>query len=450
MKTKKIQILTVILSSIFYAFLFWQQKLGLNIFIFSVYILAITFFNKTIKKSNTKTYITASAVLLSSIFVVINHSIASFITYFFSLAIFLGFTFNHQIKTTYTAILAGFMKSISTQFQAFENLFFNLKTGKISRPLKILKIGILPFIVLIIFHFIFVAANPIYQEYSSNFFVKIGEFIENIFSKVFISQLGTFFLGLLIMNIFIYSGNNKYFKNSEQNKLDNIKRTRSKKRYFKFLGLKTENYIAVTLVIMVNLLLLIVNFIDINWIWLNKINNNPATLSELVHKGTYLLIFSIFLSMAIMLYFFRKNQNFYSKNKLLKITSYVWIFQNFILLLSVALRNYHYISNAGLAYKRIGVIFFLILTIIGLFLMFQKIKNKKTMFYLMKTNSWSVFLILILIAAFNWDVIIAKYNLSNNVKSGIDRVFLYKLSDKALYVIDQNNQIILNSKNRRI
>lgn len=442
---KKINILTVFIGALLYAFLFWNEKMGINVFVFTSIVLTYLFISKSIEMNSKKQIISALGTLIASILITINHSLTSFFVYYLSFAILLGFIFDTEIKTVYYSLIAFIVKVVTAQIQSIKIFFSEIKKSKMNGILKFIKIVFLPLIVLIIFHFIFASANPIYKNYSGIVFEKIGHFIEQIISIEFLGQLLSFVFGLFIMNFIVYKGVSKKFKNKELQKFETIIRKRKRNSYFKRVGLKTENRIAVLMVFMINLLLLLINIIDINWIWFGKIGNDPATLSQLVHQGTSYLIFSIFLSIAIMLYYFRKNQNFYSKNKSLKIGSYIWLFQNVILAISVALRNYHYIANAGLAYKRIGVIFFLLLTITGLALMFIKIKNKKTMFYLFKKNSWALYFMFLFIAFFNWDVIIAKYNLSHNIKAGIDRVFLHKLSNKALYVIYENNEIILDN-----
>lgn len=442
---KKFKILTVFIGALLYAFLFWNEKMGINVLVFTSMIITYLFISKTIEMNSKKQIISALGTLIAAILITVNHSLTSFFVFYFSFAILLGFIFDTEIKTVYYSLIASIVKLFTSQIQSIEHFFSEMKKSKMNGILKFIKIAFLPFIVLIIFHFIFASANPIYKNYSGIIFEKIGLFIEKIISIEFLQQFITFVFGIFIMNFMVYKGISKKFKNKELHKLETIIRKRKKATNSKKLALKTENRIAVLMIVMINLLLLLINIIDINWIWFGEIGNDPATLSQLVHQGTSYLIFSIFLSIAIMLYYFRKNQNFYSKNKSLKITSYIWLSQNMILAISVALRNYHYIANAGLAYKRIGVIFFLLLTIIGLALMFVKIKNKKTMFYLFKKNSWVLYFMFLFIAFFNWDVIIAKYNLSHYEKAGIDRVFLHKLSDKALYVIYQNNNVILNN-----
>ncbi|HAN76958.1 MAG TPA: hypothetical protein DCQ31_03870, partial [Bacteroidales bacterium] len=116
-----------------------------------------------------------------------------------------------------------------------------------------------------------------------------------------------------------------------------------------------------------------------------------------------------------------------------------WIFQNAILVISVGLRNFHYITAYGLAYKRVGLIAFLLAVLIGLFTIWFKIRNKKTGFYLINANAWSVYAILIMLSLFNWDVTIAKYNLSGKVQQPVDLGFLLEMNPQVLPIIAQSN-----------
>jgi hypothetical protein len=156
-----------------------------------------------------------------------------------------------------------------------------------------------------------------------------------------------------------------------------------------------------------------------------------------------MLILSILLSMVILLYYFRGNLNFYRHSKWLRIAAYLWIFQNGILLISVALRNYHYIHRYGLAYKRIGVILFLALSLFGLLAFFIKIKERKSAWYLYRVNGWGLFGLLILNSLINWDVLIANYNLNRG--SNVDTQFLLGLSGKTLHILHQHKNIFSNS-----
>jgi hypothetical protein len=109
-----------------------------------------------------------------------------------------------------------------------------------------------------------------------------------------------------------------------------------------------------------------------------------------------------------------------------------------ILAFSVALRNYHYKHQHGIAYKRIGVIIFLILVIIGLVSLALKIRDKKSAFYLFHLNSWSLYFVMLAMSLFDWDMIIVNNNVNHPNEAGIDKVFLLTLSDKTLFVLQNN------------
>ena len=125
-----------------------------------------------------------------------------------------------------------------------------------------------------------------------------------------------------------------------------------------------------------------------------------------VHEGTYLLILAILLAMGIILVLFRKNINFIPNNDKLRKLAYFWLAQNVILAFSVGMRNFRYIEFCGLAYKRIGVFIFLILTFYGLKTMHEKISEKKTLHHVIHKNAWVLYLTLIAASCINWDVFI--------------------------------------------
>src|SRR5436190_305225 len=130
--------------------------------------------------------------------------------------------------------------------------------------------------------------------------------------------------------------------------------------------LERERRMGMVLLVVVNALLLVVNVIDISWVWFDFEVPENFSLKQFVHEGTWMLIISILLSILILLHLFRGNLNFYRRTHALKLLASLWIGQNFILGISVFLRNYHYIGFHGLAYKRIGVIVFLALVLVGL------------------------------------------------------------------------------------
>lgn len=109
------------------------------------------------------------------------------------------------------------------------------------------------------------------------------------------------------------------------------------------------------------------------------------------------------------------------------------MFQNFILLISVAIRTLRYVDAYGLAYKRIGVLFFLVATLIGLASLIIKVQKRKNFFYILKVNSLSFAMIFFATALVNWDQFITNYNLSRYTQGKfVDPDFLLEMSDKTL------------------
>jgi hypothetical protein len=178
------------------------------------------------------------------------------------------------------------------------------------------------------------------------------------------------------------------------------------------LDLRKEWLAAVLCFGLLNALLLLVNAVDIHWLWFGFEAAPGFDLTQFVHEGTYVLIFSIMLAAGIMLWFFRRNLNFYKPGlPLLRWGATLWVVQNAVLAVSVGLRNYYYIEATELAYKRIGVYGFLLLTLFGLGTVLLKIWQRRSSFSLVRLNSWAAYAVLLLLAAGNWEIWIAEYNL---------------------------------------
>jgi hypothetical protein len=204
------------------------------------------------------------------------------------------------------------------------------------------------------------------------------------------------------------------------------------------MALKNENTTGIISLVLLNVLLLLVNIIDVNFLWLHFQYKEGQPVYKMVHEGTELLIVSIVLAMAILLFFFKGNLNFYKRNKWLKYGAYAWIIQNAMLVSSVFLRDYYYILKHGLAYKRIGVLFFLLMVLVGLITVLLKIWGRKTNYFLFRVNAWAGITVLVLATTIHWDELIAGYNLKRKSTIDLDVPFLLSLSDKALPLLDTN------------
>lgn len=466
MKTKpNFLLIATLAGGILFNLLFWSEDLALNLLLYSIFIILVTFINPEIAK-NTKLKVYALAHLLAAVLVIINNSDLSIISYFFSMILFVGYAHYPKIRSVYAAILATFLQVVSVPASLVKRLSdlqigkFNLKP--IFRPIKYI---ILPFFIVLIFTGIYSASNEVFAHYVDVFFSAIGNFLNQIFGFIFSDlNLPRFFhacLGILLTGGLLITFYDRSLENSEAGISERFFRKRriqgkngiwyevSKafSSYFitKKMALKTEYVIGMISFICLNLLLVCLNAIDISTLWFGY--KPTGNFSSDLHQGTNSLIFSIILAMAVILYFFRGNLNFYHKSKTLKFLAYAWMVQNFILIISVFIRDGYYIEFHGLTHKRIGVAVFGLLCIVGLATVYIKVAQQKTLFYLFKVNGNIWYALLLAFSIFNWDAIIVKYNLSQSDKIVIDMQYLLSLSSKTLPLLDQNRAKLLDAHN---
>lgn len=429
-----------ILSLIGYHLLFWGESFGVNTIIFTFVIFGWSFYSQKETFLHKTVLVTAVITILLSLLIVIHGSFLAKFSYICSLFIFLGFQFNPIIKSIISALPAGLFNFPVSFIISFSETFKQIKIpGKYSGVLRFLKFTLLPFAVLLVFLIIFNFANPVFNSLINDFIGYVGRMVLKFLFQLSWSWIFFMIFGMIVISGIAFNGNINMFAQYEEKSSDSVIRRRIRRfGLVKMIGLKDENRTGVILMVLVNSLLLVVNFIDIQWIWFDFSLTETQTYSQLVHEGTYLLILSILISMGIIFYYFRRNQNFYVKNRSLKTGAYLWIFQNIIMVVSVAIRNIRYIEQFGLTYKRIGVLVFLIMTLVGLVTLFIKVKDKKSTFFVLKINSWAMYLLFFALSIFNWDIIVVRFNLNMRESNPIDKEYLLTFSDKTLPYIYAN------------
>lgn len=459
-----VKYLLLVLATLVFNYLFWKQGYGANVLIYTVFMMAIVIFLNLGQKLSKQGIILSTSLLFCSGAILLHSSTFTVVMYYISFILFIGWLHEKELKSLLFIAGASFFSLVKFPAQLVNNLPVKAKNRKkIQLLFKVLKLSVIPLVILLIFYFIYINANPVFENLANVIIIKINDVIVSILNAISFARFLFILLGIGIGGWYIFKTDLKFLSKNESNKTLNLFRKRIKqffpnmdyvqnlkentpvfyrKKFALSLKLKNEFISALVLLSLVNLLLLIVNIIDINWVWFGFEYSESFNLKQFVHEGTYLLIISILLSMGIMLYFFRKNMNFYHKSKVLKILAFAWIFQNLILTISVAIRNLHYITYWGLAYKRIGVILFLIAVCYGLVTLFIKIKSTKTTYYLLKMNSIAIYIILVLSGLFNWDGIIARHNINHPIKHHMETSYLLCLSDKILPMIDQKKYVL--------
>ncbi|MBC7862825.1 MAG: DUF4173 domain-containing protein, partial [Bacteroidia bacterium] len=277
----------------------------------------------------------------------------------------------------------------------------------------------LPFVLLIIFFVIFRAANPLFKKFTNDINL---DFIS-------LPWIGFTLSGFLLVCGFFYQYRIKVIDNWEGNKPKRLAFFENQK-VLKFIN---EKNAALFLFGMLNLMLLFINGVDLNYLYLGAGLPEGITHSDFVHNGVGMLILSIIIAVSLLLFFFRGNINFDETAKILKIMVYIWIAQNIFMIVSTILRNNIYVAEYNLTYKRIGVYVYLTLTIVGLLTTFYKISDKRNNWFLFRANSLAGILLLVFCSAIDFDLLITQFNITKAKDiSSLDKTYLISLSETNL------------------
>ncbi len=463
MKKESLKLRLVIIGAIIFNVIFWNEKLGVNTILFHTFIVTSVFYLYPSSAKNNLCRILAAAHLVTAAMVMLNNTMLSKLGFSISLLLFVSFSQYVHRSALYAggSILLNYILSIPNFFNHLKKINSkNISFAGISRPIRMLLI---PFMIVMVFIIIYALANAVFSNLASDIIVRVQHWFVTIFYWFPLERFGFFLFGIFVTSGLIFKVRSSYFSDADLKQKDILLR---KKHYFKrwkqspisflaslitgkaskgILALKNEFLIGSISLILLNILLFVLNILDVKYVWLGFKFNHDLSLSAYVHEGAGMLIFSIILAMLLLLFLFRGNLNFYRKNYWLKLGAYLWIFQNLFLVVSVFVRDYYYISHYGLAYKRIGLLFFLAMVISGLLSVFIKINFTKTIYYLLRLNSGVVIILLVFASTVDWDVTIAKYNLARKSTIPIDVPFILSLSDRTLPIIEKNKDILIKS-----
>lgn len=431
-------------------FLFYKRDLGINLLLFETTALAVLFATRQVHLKNRTALLMFAALLISAVFTVVNYSAFGYIIHFIICTFFIGLILYPYTRSLTTSLALSLNNILTSQKRFLYQITHWGYNGKgIFKTIFRAGIFIIPAFIVILFFLIYQKSNPVFEKIFAVPMEKLTDFLRMIFEDFNFLMLFTFLFGLFISNIIFLRKGNEYFIEKDKNASENLERCRKKNSLAGHnLSLKNEYRAAVFLFGSLNLLLLILNVVDVYSVWFH-FEWNGQYLKQYVHEGTYLLILSIIISIVLVLYYFRGNLNHYPKQKLLRVLTFAWLAQNALLVISVAIRNYWYIQFFALAYKRIGVYIFLALTLFGLYSVWKKVKDKKTMFYLYKANTVAWLTILTASSLINWDNLITSYNFSKSGNAFLHLEFLTTLPDKSLPYLDKSYDELVEIDNRQ-
>jgi hypothetical protein len=438
-----------------YNYIFWNEKPGINFGIFSTLLAASLAISRPEIIYRINWWFAVVCVLLTGVGVTLFNSGLSIAMHFFSCLVMIVFSWPSNVKSPAIAIFNFFAGAFNQVLSFFLNgIKFISKTKSGRTFLYYFKIAIAPLVIMGIYLLLYSGSSNTFANYFNGFFTTLGELIESFFENVSAPWLVFLLCGMTLIALalkttpairainYLNEGFDDLFRINKSVKKVSGFRQMIYRPVIPMNAIRKQFKSGVLLLIGVNILLLIFNITDIKENWFGYQVPENFSLKNFVHEATWYLIISMLLSIVILLYYFHGNLNFYKKNKTIKILSYVWIVQNTLLCTSVLLRNWHYISYHGLAYKRIGVLVFLALVIIGLITMYKKIEQKKSAKWLLKINSVACVLLLSGLSLVNWDMVIARYNLNHANRSEIDVDFYLKLGPAVYPLLYENLGVI--------
>ncbi len=440
-------LVVVLLCASTFQLLFYEKEIGLNLLFFVAVISTGLTVRVGWKNFSYPAHITMLGAWIAAIMCVVHNSGISIFMTMVSLGVCSALALEAQLRSALYALPQLMLNYLWLPVGAWEGVGELMQQRSSARTgWRWARITLLPLFAGIVFFQLYRSGNPKFDQLTAGFLDGLWNVFGDLFELLFTARMFFFFFGMVVCAGLLYRFAPKLVVQVEQQFSERLQRVRRRRPHWlaphAMNPLERERRMGMVFLVLVNALLLVVNVIDINWVWFNFEVPEGFSLKQFVHEGTWILIISILLSMHLLLHLFRRNQNFYWRSGSLRMLAYVWIAQNLVLGISVFLRNYHYIDFHGLAYLRIGVISFLVLVLVGLVSLYFKIRDKRSFFWLTRVNAWAAFALLIGMTTVDWDRTIVRYNLGHDNPGEIDIDNYLAMSDRVLPLVYANIDLV--------
>lgn len=432
--------IVILCLTLIYCYLFYEQDNGINYLIFSTIVLTIFIYRDIALLKNWKFIGISLGTLITGCTTFYFGSWYHVFINKISLLLLIGL-----VASLKSSLIVVFFNTIYSYIVIPVKMFIHLVTfqflslsgyGKI---MKYILLTIFPLVIAAVFLGIYSFSNPILAEFVSRF---NWNFV-SIFYCIFLCY--SFLISYGLIKPSTIKKLNSFDASSQENLT--ISENNNGKSFLSFLSIHSEIYIAVAVFVLLNLVIGLNNGIDIYYLFIEKTLPSGLSHTNFLHQSVNSLILSIFLAMALIMYFFSSRLNFVRSANYIKMIAYVWVVQNLVLAILCLYKNTQYVDQFGLTFKRLGVFTFILLAVIGLFLTFHKILKNKTNFFLIRKNTWIAYIIMVLLSCFDWDYIITYHNLKSNKDGHIDYAYLTSLDHTGLPLLQQHLFRDLNEYN---
>ena len=410
----------LIIASLLFSTLFYNQNIGINLSIFSLVAVLLLFAFNRDRFGSIKVILFATAYLLTAFLVFFINSQLSILANCVAFVTLVGAVSNSQ-----TSIFISWFNGLYTTIAGFFHRNFEVieegQSVKVKKSIDIwhwIKLIGIPTLFIGLFVFLYQNGNPIFER-----FITGINFEWLNLQWILFAVLGYFLFGNISRPVLVDSATTADL--SAGNHLKN-KGLRPEEQLLK------EKQLGTLLLTVLNLLILFYLITDVVYL-LDSQSMSDLSLTERVHSSVYALIASILLAICILLFFFRGDLNFYKGSIRIKQLSYLWIALNALLVCTVIIKNNQYVGDFGLTYKRIGVYIYALLTFFGLASTFFKLLQIKNIWYLFRVNTAAVFVVLMACSFIDWDVEITRFNLEKTQRT--DFYYLLNLSERNVHLL---------------
>jgi Domain of unknown function (DUF4173) len=319
MKTPALKIVLLFAGAILFNIIFWQEKIALNALLFDVFILLSVFYlyPAAFTKPAMKWLLLAHVVTLVTL--VVHNTTLSKLAFSATLLLVVVFTqFLH--RSVWYAAASAVGNYLLFVFSFVEDIS-QIKKGEIKSLgiKKALRFLIIPLMIVGVFFLIYSFSNTVFKDVVNSIGIALQHFFARFFDWFNWQRFGFLMLGLFITGGMILKMKSNYFSEKEFGKHNDLWRRKHNLKKWKesamfdlltlFMGrfangvmaLRNENTVGIISLVMLNLLLLFINAIDIVYVWFGFSYTPDVNLTQYVHEGTGMLIFSIVLAMLVLL-----------------------------------------------------------------------------------------------------------------------------------------------------
>ena len=403
-------------SALCFAVLFYRQSPGINFLLFSLLSgsVCIAINHTTLKRS---WYLFFGLHLLTAWNIFFTNSTLSC----FAWGISFIFTIGSSLHTENSTLLQVFSAMLSP-VHAIGKLLgrFKLKSEQSARKKKLIYLAsfIAALLLVLIFLGLYKGANPLFNKFTNAIDL----------SWINLPFILTVVFGFVIMLSLTNPFREERIAAWDSGKMTGVISFLESASGVGIFARSTGTFIFAGL----NIMLLLLNILDVNYIFITQRLPEGISLSDFVHDSVAAIIFSIILAITIILL----TRQFTEQSKIYRFLVYAWIGQSFVMLFHTFVRNSWYIKAYQMTHLRTGVFVFLTLAVLGLIYTAYVLHKNRTYWFLFHLNARTWFLTICLLSFINWDAVVTRYNISHKRPEKVDLDYLLGLDNNTALLVN--------------